>query len=92
MTQLLPHLTDFNPGMWYRLELKNSHLPATHCLDIINDKSDQSIGLLTIARDGFYSGQYWQITTIGDGIYSLRTLWLGPHRPLDVRSDGMPVL
>lgn len=79
----------FNPNMWYRL--KNAHMPSTHCLDIVNDHhtAQHSSGLLKIARDGYYAGQYWQIKPNGDGTYFLRTWWLGPTRQLDVDAqDG----
>ncbi|KAJ4369585.1 hypothetical protein N0V83_005347 [Neocucurbitaria cava] len=76
-----PARSTFDSKMWYRL--KNTYHPDTHCLDVINDNSYDSTGLLKMARDGRYSGQHWQIKSNGDGTYFLRTLFLGPNRQLD---------
>jgi immune inhibitor A len=79
--------------MWYRL--KNAYKPETHCLDVINDAGANSTGLIKMAHDGYYSGQYWQLkSNNGDDTYCLRTWWLGPDRQLDVYSHDTftPVL
>ncbi len=87
-----PASAGFDPTMWYRL--KNSYMPTTHCLDVINDNHFDSKGLLNMARDGNYSGQHWQIKSNGDGTYFLCTLFLGPDRRLDVhaRDKSTPIL
>ncbi|KAF2801924.1 M6 metalloprotease [Mytilinidion resinicola] len=87
-----PPTGDFDPKKWYRL--KNTFQPQTDSLDVINDNGPNSTGLLQMARDGNFTGQYWQIKSNGDGTYALRTLFLGPDRQLDVYSNDKltPVL
>ncbi|KAF9701347.1 hypothetical protein EKO04_000310 [Ascochyta lentis] len=87
-----PPTSQFDPNTWYRL--KNSYQTSTHCLDVINDKGADSTGLLQMAADGNYSGQYWQLKLNDDKeTYSMRTLFLGADRQLSVRSDKKtPVL
>ncbi|KAF2855112.1 hypothetical protein T440DRAFT_204238 [Plenodomus tracheiphilus IPT5] len=83
-----PPPVPFNPTTWY--QLKNSHLPSTHSLDVVNDNGHDSLGLLKIARDGYYAGQYWQFNLKSDGTtHALRTWWLGPNRLLDVYARDM---
>lgn len=84
--------SNFDSKMWYRL--KNSYNHGTHCLDVINNNGTDSTGLLQMAADGNYSGQYWQLKLNDDKeTYSLRTLFLGPNRQLSVQSDKKtPVL
>jgi len=87
-----PPTGDFDPKKWYRL--KNTFQPQTDSLDVINDNGTNSTGLLQMARDGNFTGQYWQIKSNGDGTYALRTLFLGAGRQLDVYSNDKlnPVL
>ncbi|KAF2744498.1 M6 metalloprotease [Sporormia fimetaria CBS 119925] len=79
-----PPTGDFSPTVWYRL--KNTYMPSTHSLDIINDNGPYSSGELTMSRDANFAGQFWQIKSNNDGTYFLRNLFLGPRRRLDI--DG----
>ena len=86
-----PPTDKFNPRMWYRL--KNTYQPSTHCLDVVNDNSINSKGLLQMAAIGNFSGQRWQLKENDDGSYCLRTMFLGPDRQLGVKDDkSTPIL
>ncbi|KAF2201430.1 M6 metalloprotease [Delitschia confertaspora ATCC 74209] len=78
-----PPLEPFDSKTWY--QLKNTF--AGHSLDVINDGAGNKEGLITMAREGNFSGQCWQIIPNGHGTYALRTLYLGPNRQLDVYGD-----
>jgi immune inhibitor A len=79
-----PPTGDFDPYTWYRL--KNTFSPSSHSLDVVNDNGPNSRGDIVMARDGNFSGQFWQIKSNNDGTYHIRTLFLGPFRQLDI--DG----
>ncbi|KAG9204786.1 hypothetical protein G6514_010017 [Epicoccum nigrum] len=86
-----PQTEKFDPETWYRL--RNSYQSSTHCLDVINDNSVNSKGLLQMAAIGNFSGQYWQLKANEDGTYCLRTMFLGVERQLGVMDDKTtPVL
>ncbi|PSN68098.1 M6 metalloprotease [Corynespora cassiicola Philippines] len=87
-----PSTGPFDSKKWYRI--KNTYNPSTFSLDVINDAGSNSRGLLQMARDGNFSGQFWQIKSNGDGTYHIRSLFLGQNRQLDVYGNDktQPVL
>lgn len=68
---------------WYRL--RNSL--SGYALDVINDGKENKDGFIQLAKEGDFSGQYWQINPRPDGTYQIRNLFLGPNRALDVFGD-----
>jgi immune inhibitor A len=74
---------DFSPSTWYRL--RNTF--QGYALDVINDGRGSKDGLIQMAREGNFSGQFWQLKQRGDGTYAIRNLFLGAGKQLDVYGD-----
>ncbi|PRQ03198.1 RICIN domain-containing protein [Enhygromyxa salina] len=54
-------------------------------LDIVNDATDDKPRLRNTAE---VSGQFWQLTPVGDGYYRLTTMWRGEGYSLDIINDA----
>lgn len=54
-------------------------------LDVVNDGTNNQVAL---AKKGSFSGQFWKLTSLGDGYYRLTTKWRGDDWSLDVVNDG----
>lgn len=74
----------FNSKTWYRL----TNTFTGYALDVINDGAGNKEGLIQMSRIGNFSGQHWQIVPNGVGTYTLRTLFLGAGRQLDVYGNN----
>lgn len=81
-----PETSVFNKKTWYRL--KNTFDPSSYSLDVMNDNDIESTGNVELARVGNFSGQHWQIKFIGNETYTLRSMFLGANRQLDVAGSG----
>ncbi|KAK3217228.1 hypothetical protein GRF29_1g2317844 [Pseudopithomyces chartarum] len=81
-----PETSAFNKKTWYRL--KNTFDPSSYSLDVMNDNDIESTGNVELARVGNFSGQHWQIKFIGNETYTLRSMFLGANRQLDVAGSG----
>ncbi|CAF1163551.1 unnamed protein product [Rotaria sordida] len=82
----LPPTTEpdgFNPNIYYRLTTQWQGDGKS--LDIINDGTNNKPILAATAA---LTGQYWKITSIGNGYYRLTTQWQGDGKSLDIINDG----
>jgi immune inhibitor A len=70
----------FSPRTWYRLQ----NTLAGFALDVVNDGRGSADGLIQMAREGNFSGQYWQIKENPDGSFGLCTWFLGAEKRLDL--------
>lgn len=65
--------------VWFRV----SNTRVGYSLDVKNDGAGNREGLIQLARDGNYSGQFWQFKPLPDGTYRIRNMFLGADRALD---------
>ncbi|KAJ9659113.1 hypothetical protein H2201_007515 [Coniosporium apollinis] len=70
----------FNAQTWYRLR----NMLSGYALDVVNDGIGSRDGFIRMAREGNFSGQFWQIKPRADGSYALCTEFLGAGMQLDV--------
>lgn len=85
--QASPTSVGISSSSWYRM--KNSL--AGYSLDVINDGAGNKEGLIQLAREGNFSGQFWQFRPRADGTYEIRNMFLGPNRALDVYGNDKTV-
>jgi hypothetical protein len=78
-----PASIEIDPSASYRLTTQ--WLGDGKSLDILNDGTNNHPWL---ADSGPYSGQYWNLTPLGNGYYRLTTGWLGAEKSLDIINDG----
>jgi hypothetical protein len=76
----------FDSNSWYKIT--NTARPGL-ALDVVNDGNQQRDGKITMAVEGNFSGQHWQLrpSKSNPGTYNLCTMWLGINMCLDVYGD-----
>ncbi|MEM9819672.1 MAG: RICIN domain-containing protein [Bacteroidota bacterium] len=72
----------FNPDSYYRLTTQFTGEGKS--LDIINDAKDNKLEMRTTGKK---TGQYWKITSVGNGYYRLTTQFTGEGKSLDIIND-----
>ncbi|CAF1407007.1 unnamed protein product, partial [Rotaria sp. Silwood1] len=76
---------DFSPTYYYRFTTQWQGDGKS--LGVVNDGINNN--QLILATSGYYSGQYWKITSLSNGYFRLTTLWQGDGKSLGVRLDGI---
>jgi len=82
-TSIAQNFNEFNPDAYYRLTTE--WLGDGMSLDVVNDDKDNK---LILAKTGAFTGQFWKITSLGNGYFRFTTKFKGDGKSLTVVNNG----